>query len=391
MRCLDEVLEARAVAERASHTKSRFMANMSHELRTPMNGVLGLTELLLGGELSAEQRGLAEGIQSSARGLLSTIDDVLDFTHLDLDRVKLEVLPYAPREVAQAIVEAYQGHAADKGLTLELTVDPAVPRSALGDARRLGRVLARLVSNAIKFTTAGRVSLRVKVGTDRLRFEVEDTGCGIPAAWRARLFRPFVQVDDSLTRSHGGTGMGLAVCRQLVGELRGEVGVTSTEGVGSCFWFEVPLVRSTAPAIPSLPAPAPSAPDRARAPTALSAEPVLIVEDNPVNQRVLAGMLRRLGYACDVVSDGQRGVDAARARAYPLILMDVQMPVMDGLEATRAIRAAGGPQPVIVAVTAHALDGDRERCLEAGMDDFITKPLKLEALGRVLTRVFSAR
>ncbi|MBK6682975.1 MAG: response regulator [Deltaproteobacteria bacterium] len=418
LRQVEEVRHAREIAEAASTMKSRFMANMSHEIRTPMNGVLGLVDLILTTDLSHEQRGFAEGIRSSATGLLSVINEVLDFSRLEVGRLKLEVEAYSLRRLIQELLLTFEPGARTKGLTLAHSISEGIPDRMLGDPNRLRQVLTNLIGNALKFTEVGKVELTAEIRQtekgERVWVQVSDTGPGIQDAWRDRLFHPFVQVDDSLTRSHGGTGLGLAICRQLVELMGGEIGFQSELGHGTRFWFAIPLVsgvgvevqspalaaltagphaeprpRSDDPAAPAEPAPLAVGPAESQATTGLPAAQVLIVEDNLVNQKVLAGMLRRLGCVVDCADNGKVGVEAFQKRPYAVVFMDCQMPVMDGFEATREIRrlSTGRPQPVIIAVTAHAIEGYREQCLQAGMDDFVTKPVKSTDLQGLLDRL----
>jgi signal transduction histidine kinase/CheY-like chemotaxis protein/HPt (histidine-containing phosphotransfer) domain-containing protein len=384
----------RELAE-ASHAKSQFLANVSHEIRTPMNGIVGMARLLQESTLTADQREYAEIIVSSARSLLRIIDDILDSSKIEAGAFELDVVDFDLRRVVDDVARLLAPEATAKGITLSATVDPAVPRAVRGDPGRLRQALVNLVGNAVKFTERGAVTVlaeAVSSGADSsvVRFEVRDTGIGISAAARERLFRPFSQGDSSTTRRFGGTGLGLAISRRLVEMMGGRIEVASEDGAGSTFSFTVTLghadvgavarAAATAEAATSLPeAPLPRTPRRGR---------VLVAEDNPVNQKVTVRMLERLGFDADVVGTGQEAAAAVRRERYDAILMDGQMPGMDGYEATSRIRAFEGPvrHTPVIALTAGAMRGDRERCLAAGMDDYVAKPMSPEQLEAVLQR-----
>jgi signal transduction histidine kinase/DNA-binding response OmpR family regulator len=393
--------QAREAAESAARAKSDFLALMSHEVRTPLNGVLGMAALLADTRLDAEQRGYVEAIRHSGNVLLETINDLLDFSKMEAGRLVSECVDFDLGAVIAESVRVIEGRAVPKGLALVVEVDPEAPAVVRGDPGHLRQVLLNLLSNAVKFTAEGRVALRVRRGpsADTMRFEVADTGIGIAAEARAAVFEPFVQADASTTRRYGGTGLGLAICRKLVGMMGGEIGVESEPGRGSTFWFTARL----APGLPALPAPAPvtatSAAAAGEGASAPAARPtwngarVLVAEDDALNQVVVRGMLERRGCVVDIVDTGRSAVDAVHERAYALVLMDGQMPEMDGLAATRAIRSAepADGRPIrIVALTAAAMRDDRERCIAAGMDDYLTKPLRPEALDAVLERWLGA-
>jgi PAS domain S-box-containing protein len=379
-RAREEIGRARDLALRAAEAKSQFLANVSHEIRTPMNAILGMTGLLVDEAKDARQREQLETVRTAADALLALINDLLDFSKIEAGKMRLEEQDFDPREVVELAVELFASRARGKGLELSVAAGPDLPAAVRGDPGRLRQVLLNLVGNAVKFTERGSVRVGVAAAPDGLRFEIVDTGIGIPAESFARLFQSFSQVDGSTTRRYEGTGLGLAISRQLVELMRGRIGAESEPGRGSKFWFEVPLARGRAPARdeePALPAPV-AASRRLR---------VLVVEDNSVNQKVLLMLLRRLGHAAEAVAGGREALESLAGIRYDLILMDCQMPDMDGYETTRELRrreAPDGPRTPVVALTANVLPEDRQRCFEAGMDEFLAKPVRIEDLARVL-------
>ncbi len=363
--------------EAASRARTIFLANVSHEIRTPMNGVLGLTELVLGGALEPEQRRRIELVQRSGQTLITLIDDLLLVTRAESGRLVLSPRPVELEKLVADIVELFTPVAQEKGLTLRSTVAPSVPQWLLLDGVRLRQVLSNLLGNAVKFTERGEVVVQLEARAGRLVLTVKDEGLGITPEVLARLFRPFEQGDDSTTRRFGGWGLGLALSRQLIEAMGGTLTVSSRVGNGSEFTVDLPSVLAEVEVAPELPA------SRAM----VSSRRVLVVDDNPINLLVARGLVEKAGYSVEVAHNGREAVDAVDREEFALVLMDCQMPEMDGLEATRRIRASPNRSSTpIVALTASGLPEELAACLAAGMDDCLVKPVSASMLQRALSR-----
>lgn len=405
----EELTLARDKAMESVRLKSQFLATMSHEIRTPMNGVLGMLGLLQDGNLEPKDRDYLEVAIRSAQALLALLNDILDLSRIEAGRLHIEQIKFDVRLLVEHAVALTAQSAQEKHLETLATVSPQVPKVVHGDPARLQQVLGNLIANAIKFTAEGSVTVNVtlepgaegsepegKTGSSKyqtelgvLHFEIKDTGIGIDREAQARIFEPFVQGDGSTTRQYGGTGLGLSISKQLVGLMGGEIGVGCIPGQGCLFWFTVPVtVAETRP------------PDTLSGPsrdndkpvsinqTANCNAPILVAEDNLINQKVATAMLTKLGYRTEIVPDGEKALAAIKGNYYSLVLMDCQMPRMDGYQATRKIRKqeTGQRHIPIIAMTANAMNGDREHCLSVGMDDYIAKPFTLDTLKTTLEK-----
>jgi CheY-like chemotaxis protein len=387
---MDELVEARDAAEAANVLKSHFLANMSHEIRTPLNGVLAMAQIMAMGEMAPKQRERLGVIRQSGEALLTVLNDILDLSKIEAGRMELEDADFDTKELAGNLEAAHQAAAAAKGLSFSVDITPAAAGVRRGDAARLQQILNNLLANAVKFTHQGEVRVLIdgegEGGEGGLKISVSDTGIGVPSDKLPLLFQKFSQVDSSTTRQFGGTGLGLAICRELAQLMGGNVWADSIQGVGSTFFVNVPMKRVSAAAPARAPANASSAAE-------ISSLRILAAEDNATNQLVLKTVISTFGLDVDIVPDGQKAVEAWASGDYDLILMDIQMPVMDGITATREIRATeartGRPRTPIVALSANAMVHQVKEYLNAGMDMHVAKPIQLAKLHEALAKVLN--
>jgi len=386
-----KVREANARAEAANHLKAMFLTNISHEIRTPMNGILGMYNVLRQTNLSSEQREFLDIINISGQNLLSIIDDIIDLSKIESGQIQLEAKEFNLKKEMERIIELLSIKAKGKGIKLISEIDPTTQINLIGDAGRLKQIITNLANNAIKYTKEGSVKIKVEPveqsdRSSKLKFKIIDTGIGISEEGKQKLFKAFSQIDSSSTRKYGGTGLGLAIAKNLSKTMQGEIGVESELGKGSTFWFTAMFSMAPNAGLGS----SGIQNDRSDSTNKLH---ILLVEDNLLNQKFATASLRKVGHKVDIAENGKAAVEKYQQNEYELILMDIQMPVMDGIEATKKIRiiekAKGVDQPIkIIAITAYVMERDRKMCLSAGMDEYLAKPFKPQELISLINKVY---
>ena len=388
-----DLVREKILAQEANQAKSQFLANMSHEIRTPMNGVLGMAQLLLDTPLTAKQKSFTHNILQSGENLLAIINDILDLSKIEAGHMHFEKHVFTLEQLMDAVSSVLRFEAEHKGIHFHIKSDMPVQRKYLGDSLRIKQVLFNLIGNALKFTSQGSVSFHILPCATGVRFEVRDTGIGIPQEALSRLFTNFAQVDSSTSREYGGTGLGLVISKRLVEGMNGRIGVYSQQGFGSCFWFELPLTTTQASVFTSRADQTEHGAHAAQAmPRDASRQPsmrpfsYLLVEDNPVNQMLAHALLEGMGGLGDLVLNGQQAIEAAQKKRYDIILMDIQMPVLNGMVATQTIRSQPGPNQYtpVIALTANAMHSDKEKYLQAGMNALLTKPFTKAGLREIV-------
>jgi PAS domain S-box-containing protein len=385
-----QLMEAKREAEQATVSKSSFLANMSHEIRTPLNAMLGFADLLSSTEMNEQQKDYLDAIDTSGRNLLTIINDILDFSKIEAGMLSIENVPFGPHELLQSVYTMFFTRAQSKGLKLFISIDPKLPALLRGDPTRLNQVLINLIGNAIKFTAEGSISIdceKIERSGEqvKLKISVKDTGIGIPAGKIATIFDRFTQAENDTTRNYGGTGLGLSIAKKLIELQGGELHVNSKPGVGSEFYFIIGYTIADEKEYASMQE------QQQKVQRTFKGRRVLIVEDNPLNQKLALTVLQNEGFEAEVAENGQVAVDLLKERSYDIILMDLQMPMLDGYQATRKIRRELKNNTPIVAMTANAMAGEQERCIEMGMDDYITKPFKSESLMGILSRFLGGK